>query len=454
MDDVLNHSKEAGRVIVVGAGAGGLMAAGRAAEMGAKVLLLEKTDGPGKKILISGKSRCNLTNARDLDDFICMYGPNGRFLHSAFRRFFRDDLLAFLRRYGVETKVERGGRIFPVSDDAADVVRAFRRYLKDQLVDIHTDVPVTGVALCDGRIEGVRTEKGPFPARAVILSTGGATWPATGSTGDGYRMAAALGHTVTKLRPALVPLVVVEVERTKSMQGVSLRNVRLTAFRGEAATIDPTLTPMKDLGRGLDTKRRRSPVIESRMGEMLFTHFGIGGPITLLMSLAVVDALEEGPVSVSIDLKPALTVEELRARLQGDFDRSGKRGFRNLLAGLLPHKMIGTFVELSGIPPDRPGNQINAGERESILFLLKSLRFNIKGPLPLTSAIVTAGGVSLKEIDPRTMASRLVSGLFFCGEVMDLDADTGGYNLQAAFSTGYVAGEEAATLTQAFDIPY
>jgi predicted flavoprotein YhiN len=425
-----------------------MMAAGRAAERGAKVLLLEKTDGPGKKILISGKSRCNLTNARDLGDFISMYGPNGRFLHSAFRRFFRDDLLAFLGRYEVETKVERGGRIFPVSDDAADVVRAFRRYLKEQLVEVRTDVDVTGIALCDGRIEGVRTKKGPFSARAVIFATGGATWPATGSTGDGYRMAAALGHTVTKLRPALVPLVVSEVERAKSMQGVSLKNVRLTAFRGGAATIDPALAPAKDLGRGLDTKRRRSQVIESRMGEMLFTHFGIGGPITLLMSLAIVDALAEGPVSVSIDLKPALSVEELRARLQGDFDRSGKRGFRNLLSGLLPRKMIEPFIEMTGIPPERPGHQITAGERERLLSLLKSLQFNIKGPLPLTSAIVTAGGVSLKEIDPRTMASRIVPGLFFCGEVMDIDADTGGYNLQAAFSTGYVAGEAAAVMVQ------
>jgi predicted flavoprotein YhiN len=448
MVDALNHSNQIGRVIVVGAGASGMMAAGRAAERGAKVLLLEKTDGPGKKILISGKSRCNLTNARDLGDFISMYGPNGRFLHSAFRRFFRDDLLAFLGRYEVETKVERGGRIFPVSDDAADVVRAFRRYLKEQLVEVCTDVDVTGIALCDGRIEGVRTKKGPFFARAVIFATGGATWPATGSTGDGYRMAAALGHTVTKLRPALVPLVVSEVERAKSMQGVSLKNVRLTAIRGEAATIDPALAPAKDLGRGLDTKRRRSQVIESRMGEMLFTHFGIGGPITLLMSLAIVDALAEGPVSVSIDLKPALSVEELRARLQGDFDRSGKRGFRNLLSGLLPRKMIEPFIEMTGIPPERPGHQITAGERERLLSLLKSLQFNIKGPLPLTSAIVTAGGVSLKEIDPRTMASRIVPGLFFCGEVMDIDADTGGYNLQAAFSTGYVAGEAAAVMVQ------
>ena len=441
---------ESDRVIVVGAGAGGMMAAGRAAEMGAEVLLLEKTDGPGKKILVSGKNRCNLTNARDLDDFLSMYGPNGRFLHGAFHRFFRDDLLAFLARYGVETKVERGGRIFPVSDDAADVVKAFRRYLEDYGVQIRAGVPVTGIAVREGLVEGVRTEEGLLPARAVILATGGATWPATGSTGDGYRIAATLGHAVTKLRPALVPLVVMEVERAKSMQGVSLRNVRLTAFRGPAEEIDPALIPAKDVGRGLEQRRRKGPIIESRMGEMLFTHFGIGGPITLLMSLAVVDALAEGPVSVAIDLKPALTAAELHVRLQRDFDSFGKRGFRSLLAGLLPHKMIEPFIEMTGIPADRPGHQISATEREKLLGLLKALRFNIKGPLPMTAAIVTAGGVALKEIDPRTMASRIVSGLFFCGEVMDIDADTGGYNLQAAFSTGFVAGEAAAAILQAF----
>jgi len=441
---------ESDRVIVVGAGAGGMMAAGRAAEMGAEVLLLEKTDGPGKKILVSGKSRCNLTNTRDIEDFLSMYGSNGRFLNGAFHRFFRDDLLAFLARYGVETKVERGGRIFPVSDDAADVVNAFRRYLKDYGVKIRTGVSVNGIAVRAGLVEGVRTEEGLLPARAVILATGGATWPATGSTGDGYRMAAALVHTVAKLRPALVPLVVMEIERAKSMQGVSLKNVRLTAFRGPAEEIDPARTPAEDVGRGLERRRRKGPVIESRMGEMLFTHFGIGGPITLLMSLAVVDALEEGPVSVAIDLKPALSTEELHARLQRDFDTFGKRGFRNLLAGLLPRKMIEPFVGMSGISADRPGHQIIAEEREKLLSLLKALRFNIQGPLPMTAAIVTAGGVALKEIDPRTMASRLVSGLFFCGEVMDIDADTGGYNLQAAFSTGFVAGEAAAAILQAF----
>jgi predicted flavoprotein YhiN len=441
--------EESGRVIVVGAGAGGMMAAGRAAEMGAKVLLLEKTDGPGKKILVSGKSRCNLTNARDLKDFFAMYGPNGRFLHGAFHRFFRDDLLAFLNLHGVETKVERGGRIFPLSNDAADVVKAFRRYLADHGVKLRTSVSVKGIAVRDGRVEGVLTQEEHLPARAVILATGGATWPATGSTGDGYRMAAVVGHTVTKLRPALVPLVVTEIERAKSMQGVSLRNVRLTAFRGPAAAMDPALIPSKEAGRGLGQRRKKGPVIESRMGEMLFTHFGIGGPITLLMSLSIVDALAEGPVSVAIDLKPALTAEELRIRLQRDFDSFGKRGFRSLLAGLLPHKMIEPFIDMTGIPADRPGHQISAAEREKLLGLLKTLRFNIRGALPMTSAIVTAGGVELAEIDPRTMASRLVSGLFFCGEVMDIDADTGGYNLQAAFSTGFVAGEEAAKLLRA-----
>ncbi len=439
---------DARRVIVVGAGAGGMLAAGRAAEKGATVLLLEKTDSPGKKILISGKGRCNLTNARELEGFISMFGPNGRFLHGAFHRWFREELLAFLGRYGIETKVERGGRIFPASDDAADIVNTLRRYLADHGVDLRTGIRVTGIAVRDGRVDGVRTEAGVLPARAVILATGGATWPATGSAGDGYRMAAAIGHAVTKLRPALVPLVVAEIERAKAMQGVSLRNVRMTAFSLPAEQIDPSQAPAKDYGRGIDGKRPRGPLIESRMGEMLFTHFGIGGPITLLMSLAIVDALAKGPVSVSIDLKPALTAEELRARLQRDFDTFGKRGFRSLLAGLLPHKMIEPFVGMTGIPPEKQGHQIDAGERDRLAVLLKSLRFNIKGPLPLSSAIVTAGGVSLEEVDPRTMGSRIVDGLFFCGEVLDLDADTGGYNLQAAFSTGTVAGEEAAAFAR------
>ncbi len=424
-----------------------MMAAGRAAELGASVLLLEKTNRPGNKILISGKTRCNLTNAKELDDFIAMYGPNGRFLYSAFHCYFRDNLLSFLRRYGVETKAERGGRIFPASNDARDVIKALERYMTDHGVQLRTGIRVTGIQVDNGRVIGVQTEKGALSATAVILATGGTSFPETGSTGDGYRLAAALGHTITKLRPALVPLVVSEVQRAKSMQGVSLRNVRLTAYQCPADEINPLLTPTTDWGHGISDKQPPWPIIESRMGEMMITHFGIGGPITLLMSLTIVDALENGPVSVSIDLKPALDEKQLCQRLQRDFDCYGKQSYRNILKGLLPQKMVDPFVAMTGIPPDKTGHQINAEEREKLLRLLKSLRFNIKSPLSMDSAMVTAGGISLKEIDPRTMASRLVEGVYFCGEVMDLDGDTGGYNLQAAFSTGYIAGEQAALRT-------
>ena len=432
------------RVIVIGAGASGMMAAGRAAECGASVLLLEKTGHPGNKILISGKTRCNLTNSKDLDEFIAMFGPNGRFLYSAFHHFFRDDLLALLRRYGVETKTERGGRVFPASDDARDVVKALERYMSDHSVQLRTGTPVTGIQVDKGRVVSVQKERETLSATAAIIATGGSSYPQTGSTGDGYCLAAALGHTITKLRPALVPLVVHEVQRTKSMQGVSLRNVRLTAYQCPTGEIDQSLTPNFDCGRGISGRQPQQPIIESRMGEMMITHFGVGGPVTLLMSLAIVDALENGPVSISIDLKPALDEKQLRQRLQRDFDSHSKRSYHNILKGLLPQKMIDLFVEMTAIQPDKPGHEINAEERERLLSLLKSLRFNIKGPLPMVSAMVTAGGISLKEIDPRTMASRLVEGLYCCGEALDLDGDTGGYNLQAAFSTGYIAGEQAA----------
>ena len=432
-------------VIVIGAGASGMMTAGRAAESGAKVLLLEKTEQPGKKILISGKTRCNLTNNKELDDFIAMYGVNGNFLYHAFNHYFRKDLLEFLSRYGVETKTERGGRIFPVSDNAQDIVTAFKRYLSDNKVQIKTGVSIKNILVEKGSIAGVQSDTKIFPAEAVILATGGASYPATGSTGDGYRLASAIGHTVIKLRPSLVPLVVNEIERAKSMQGVSLHNVRLTAYQCTSDEIDISKAPTKDTGRGIPGKRPSLPIIESRMGDMMFTHFGIGGPITLQMSLAVVDALEKGPVSVTIDLKPALSKKELQERLQRDFNNYGKRSYRNILKGLLPQKLIEPFIEMTGIMPEKCGHEITAEERERLLSLLKALRFNIKSSLPLTAAMVTAGGISLKEINPKTMASRLVKGLYLCGEVMDIDAETGGYNLQAAFSTGYLAGESAAT---------
>ncbi len=407
-----------------------MMAAGRAAEKGAAVLLLEKMPTSGRKILISGKTRCNLTNTRDLDDFISAFGLNGRFLYGVFNRFFRDELLEFMRFYGVETKAERGGRIFPSSDRAADVVGAMLKYLSKFGVEVRTGVKVSRIETGDGKVTGVKTDKGVFLADAVILAAGGSSFPATGSNGDGYRMAKESGHTIVKLRPGLVPLTVEEVELAKSMQGVSLKNVRLTAYRCRSEEID--------------SPRFGKAVIDSMLGEMMLTHFGLGGPLPLLMSLNIVDNLEKGPVSVVIDLKPALKLDQLELRLQRDFDMYSKRTFQNLLKELLPQKMIEPIARLSGIPFDKPGHQINAVERKGLAGLLKSLRFNIKGSLPLGAAMVTAGGVSLTEIDPQTMASKIVKGLYFCGEVMDIDADTGGFNLQAAFSTGFVAGESAA----------
>lgn len=459
--------KDRKTIVIIGAGASGMMAAGRAAERGGRVILLEKTDQPGRKILISGKTRCNLTNIKPIEDFIQMYGKNGRFLYSGFHRFFREDLLAFLKHYNVETKVERGGRIFPTSDDAHDVVAALRRYLEDHHVELRTGVQVTEIVAEDSRIAGIRfrddaswtahkhqhyrkavlfeqTEEKFLPANAVILATGGATWPGTGSTGDGYRLAKALNHTIIPLRPALVPLIVEEIDLAKSMQGVSLRNVRLTAFLGRADMIKDEKAPTHDTGRGIQGRRPRPPMIESRQGELMMTHFGIGGPVTLLMSLSIVDALAQGPVSVAIDLKPALTRLQLQERLQRDFNQHSKRGYHRILTGLLPTKMITPFIEMTGIPADKPAHQITSAEREKIAFYLKSMRFNIRASLPMSTAIVTAGGVALNEIDPRTMASRLINGLYFCGEVMDIDADTGGYNLQAAFTTGFLAGDSAA----------
>ena len=438
-----------GDIIVVGGGAAGLMAAGRAGELGAGVLLLEKTDSCGKKILVSGKTRCNLTNSADLKNFISMYGDNGRFLFSAFHNFFRPELLAFLNNLGLATKVERGGRIFPVSDDAHDVVRVLKKYLSQNNVRVKLNTKVTGIIIKNNVVYGVRTSQGEYFSKAVILATGGSTWPSTGSTGDGYKISAALGHNIVKLKPALVPLIVHEQKLAQSMQGVSLRNVRVTAFQGMAASINSTLTPDCVYGRG-EKKSPRHPVIESRFGEMLITHFGLGGPIILLMSLSVVEALEKGPVSLLIDLKPALTPEQLHKRLQRDMDKSSKRKISGIMKEYLPAKMIEPFIELTGIDKEKLAHQITALERGKIVEILKALRFNIKSPLALEKAIVTAGGVSLAEIEQRTMASRLINGLYFCGEVMDIDADTGGYNLQAAFSTGYIAGEKSAEHVKSF----
>ncbi|AKG53844.1 NAD(FAD)-utilizing dehydrogenase [Dehalogenimonas sp. WBC-2] len=431
-------------IIVIGGGAAGLMAAGRAAELGAPVILLERMETPGKKLLITGKGRCNITNTAPLKEFLAAFGLNGRFLHGAFHRFFRDELLDFFHHRSVETKAERGGRIFPVSDQASDVVDALASYAREHGVEIRLNSRAAAVERDEHGITGVRLENGEYlPATAVIIAAGGSSFPATGSSGDGFNLATKLGHKVNPLYPALVPLVIREFSFAIACQGVSLKNVRLTAFACDKSSI-PDTTIAHDYGRGTGWEKSPPKVIESRFGEMLFTHFGIGGPITLLMSQAVARALETGPVSVSIDIKPALTKKELEARLQREFSAFPKRQLPAILRELLPDKMVELMAGVSGIPLGRTGANMTAENRTGLVKLLKELSFDVKTTLPLGAAMVTAGGVELNEIDPRTMSSKLVPGLYLAGEVLDLDADTGGYNLQAAFSTGWVAGESAA----------
>lgn len=420
-----------------------MMAAGRAAELGAKVLLLEKMELPGKKILISGNGRCNLTNARDMESFIEQFGPNGRFLYSAFSRFFRDDIITLLKRYGVECRTGPSGKVYPVSDNARDVVKAFNRYMADVKVEVRYNKMLTNIIVKDGRLSAIETTDGIMPAKSLIIATGGSSHRQTGSDGGGYNLAAKIGHTIIGLRPALVPMVVRDIEKAKRMQGASLRDVRLTSFQCTADKIDFSLIPKANTGPRLPGKRPKPPVIESRTGDAIITHFGLSGPAALEMSLAMVDALENGPVSVMIDFLPDKDKATVRKELQQAFDASGLQTAQNAIKRILPKKLRTQFTKIADIPPDKLCNQINAAERESLLDLLKSLKFDIERPFSMETAMVTAGGVSLKEVDPRTMASKIVEGVYLCGELLDLDAGTGGYNLQAAFSTGYIAGESA-----------
>jgi predicted Rossmann fold flavoprotein len=396
------------------------MAAGQAAESGGDVLLLEKMDRAGRKLHITGKGRCNLTNVAPLPDFIAHFGSNGRFLRQSFSRFFTPDLVVFFEDLGVRTVSERGGRIYPVSEEAGDVVNALVRWIGKRGVNLKTKTPVERLLVDGERAVGVQTIDGQIHhADAVIVATGGASYPGTGSTGDGYRMAEAVGHTIVPIRPALIPLET-KGDVARRLQGLSLRNItaRLWVEGKQQAEL---------------------------FGEMLFTHFGVSGPIILSLSRQAVDALRQGQrVILSIDLKPALGEAKLDDRLLRDLDAHGKRQFRTLLKELLPKKLIPVCVDLTYIPPDRPGHQITAKERGQLLTWLKDFRLEVTGHRPLAEAIVTAGGVDTREVDPRTMGSRLVEGLYFVGEVLDVDADTGGYNLQAAFSTGWIAGRSAA----------
>jgi predicted flavoprotein YhiN len=435
---------ENNRIIVVGAGAAGMMAAGRAAELGAGVLLLEKMERPGKKILLTGNGHCNLTNCRDMDNFIVQFGPDGCFLLNAFQRFFREELLSFLQRYKIASKVKEDGKIFPVSDNARDIVRAFQHYLNDGRVTTRLGISVTGVLLENGRVSGVTSSAGNLPASAVILASGGASHPQTGSTGDGFTIAAQLSHTIVKARPGLVPLVTADIEQTRFWQGAKLRDVRVTAFQCPADKIDLADIPDIDIGRAINREQAKPPVIENRTGYASIVPFGLSGHIILEMSLGIIDALENGPVSLNIDLLPLRERNTLRTDLQSAFDRRRGDTFQIIIREFVPRTLVERLAAAAGIPADKLGSQITFDERERLLDRLKSLRFDIKGAYSMSTAMVTAGGISLKEIHPQTMASRLLEGLYFCGEIMDIDAGTGGYNLQAAFSTGFVAGESAA----------
>lgn len=439
-------NKNTHNIIVIGAGPGGMMAAGRAAELGAKVRLFEKNSHPGKKLLLTGNTRCNLTNTMPLNKFIAMYGNNGNFLRNAFHRFFREELLDFLRRYGVETLAEHDGRIFPATSDSRDVVAALKSYMLEYGVSVHYGSSVSKILTHNGAVTGVESEDGDIPGSAVILATGGASYRETGSSGDGYKMAGAIGHSIIPLRPALVPLVVREIHLAKAMQGVSLAGVRMTAFNGVAEDVRPEMIPKKDFCRGMG--KRSGNIVESRTGDMLFTHFGLGGPLTLLLSLAVIDALTGGPVCVAIDLMPHRDAKTLGIELRNAFQKQGARQAQKVIENVLPKKMARPFLEVCGIPYDKLCAQISAEDIAGIVRALKCLSFNVKEPLSLDRAIVTAGGVSLDEINPVTMESKIVKGLYLCGEVMNIDADTGGYNLQAAFSTGFVAGGSAAEQTR------
>ena len=404
------------QIVVIGGGAAGLMAAVIAGREGARVILLEKMNMVGKKMGITGKGRCNITNSADISDFIKNTPGNGKFLYGAYERFSNVDLLALLHECGLKTKVERGGRVFPESDSALEVRNLFMKMLKKYNVTVHLNEAVTKIVTKDNVVTGVVTTKESYACEAVIIATGGASYPLTGSTGDGYRLAEGGGHSITDIRPSLVPIVT-EESWVKDIMGLSLRNVEVSIVSKEK--------------------------VQAKMfGEMMFTHFGVTGPTILSLSHTVRELVRKkktAPIAVSINLKPALTAEVLDKRLQKDFDLYSKKQLANGMKDLLPSNLIPIIISLAKLDPAKPINQITKEERQQLCHVLQHMTLTVKGLRPVEEAIVTAGGISLKEFNPKTMESKLVKGLYCAGEVLDIDAFTGGYNLQAAFSTGYVA---------------
>lgn len=401
-------------VIVVGAGAAGMLCAGVAAGRGKNVLLLEKMERPGTKLLITGKGRCNVTNNCTQDDFLAAVRTNSRFLYSAYAAFSSQDTMSFFERLGVPLRTERGSRVFPQSDRSSDIVQALVRYGKERGVRVK-QASAKSLLMESGGVTGVELESGEVVhAGKVVVATGGLSYPRTGSTGDGYRFAQTAGHTLVPTRPSLVPIIARE-EWCGEIMGLSLRNCTLRVYRGEG----------------------KKPVFEE-LGEMLFTHFGVSGPLVLSASAHMTgDPCE---YRMEIDLKPGLDHKQLDTRLLRDFGKSSNRVFRNALGALLPRRLIPVIVSLSGIDGSAKVHQITKAQRLALVGLLKALPVTPRGLRPIEEAVITSGGVSVKEVNQKTMESRLASGLYFAGEVLDVDAYTGGFNLQIAFSTGYSAG--------------
>lgn len=405
------------RVIIVGGGAAGMMAAAAAAENGNQVCLIEKNEKLGKKLFITGKGRCNVTNAADMETLFANVCTNEKFLYSAFYGFDNRAVMDFLEQAGCPLKTERGERVFPVSDHSSDVIAALQRELKKRGVEILLNTEVKELCVKEGHIEGVVLENGKrAEADSCIVCTGGASYPSTGSTGDGYRFAEKTGHRVTDTRPALVPFNVKE-GWCGQLMGLALKNVSLCLFCGKRQTYQG-------------------------FGEMLFTHFGISGPLVLSASSYYVPG---GETRVLIDLKPAMDEEQLDKRLLRDFEENKNKQFKNALGGLFPIKLIPVMIELSGIHPDKKVNEITREERRGFVSLIKNLPLTVTGTRGFAEAIITRGGVSVKDVNPSTMESKKVKGLYFAGEVLDLDALTGGFNLQIAWSTGRLAGESAGS---------
>ncbi len=404
-----------GKVIVIGGGAAGMMAAIAAADNGHRVILCEKNEKLGKKLFITGKGRCNVTNAADMENLFQNVCTNEKFLYSAFYQYDNQAIMDFLEKSGCPLKIERGERVFPVSDHSSDVINAFQRALKSRNVEICLNTEVKEVLTESTKFVGVRLANGQeIAADGCVVCTGGVSYASTGSTGDGYRFAKETGHRFVEPRPALVPLETKE-EWCRELMGLSLRNVSLRMINGK-----------KELYEGF--------------GEMLFTHFGVSGPLVLSAS-SFYGKRKSDEVQLFIDLKPALTEEQLDKRILRDFDESKNKQFKNALGGLFPTKLIPVMIQLSGIHPDKKVNEITKEERKTFLQMIKNLPLTVTGTRSFAEAIITQGGVSVKDINPSTMESKLIKGLYFAGEVLDLDAMTGGFNLQIAWSTGHLAGE-------------